>query len=64
VALIAQKMISDIAVDAFQQTNIRTTTHNAKGKQSKDRKYQLTMDDLTHVLAERGITVHKPPYYV
>lgn len=33
-------------------------------KPVKDRKYTLTMDDLTPALADYGVTVRKAQYYV
>ncbi|KAK7591147.1 hypothetical protein V9T40_002760 [Parthenolecanium corni] len=63
IALAAQKFISDIANDALQQCKIRTSNQVSKGK-TKDRRYHLTLEDLTPALAEYGIVVRKPPYFV
>ncbi|XP_055836590.1 transcription initiation factor TFIID subunit 10-like [Episyrphus balteatus] len=68
----AQKFISDIANDSLQHCKTRTsnTQHSSghgssKGqKPSKDRKYTLAMEDLTPALADYGITVRKPQYFV
>ena len=32
-------------------------------KNSKDKKYTMTNEDLAMALGEQGITVKKPPYY-
>ncbi|XP_056632024.1 transcription initiation factor TFIID subunit 10 [Diorhabda carinulata] len=69
ISIAAQKFISDIANDALQHCKMRstnTTSHSgSKSKQgTKDRRYCLTMDDLTPALAEFGITIKKPQYYV
>ncbi|XP_065218755.1 transcription initiation factor TFIID subunit 10 [Planococcus citri] len=63
IALAAQKFISDIANDALQQCKIRTSNQVSKGK-PKDRRYHLTLEDLAPSLAEYGIVVRKPPYFV
>ena len=34
------------------------------GKNSKDRKYVMTTDDLANAMADQGITVKKPPYFI
>ncbi|KAK9718142.1 Transcription initiation factor TFIID 23-30kDa subunit [Popillia japonica] len=70
ISIAAQKFISDIANDALQHCKMRSSnssssssnSKNAKG--SKDRRYCLTMEDLTPALAEFGINVKKPHYYV
>lgn len=63
ISLAAQKFLSDVANDALQHCRVRTSNQSSKSK-SKDRTYTLTMDDLTPALAEHGITVRKPPYFV
>lgn len=63
VALAVQKFISEIANDALQHSKIRSSNQLSKSK-SKDRKYTLTMEDLAPALAEYGINVRKPPYYI
>ncbi|CAG9825329.1 unnamed protein product [Phaedon cochleariae] len=69
VSIAAQKFISDIANDALQHCKMRSTNSSShtgsKSKQgTKDRRYCLTMEDLTPALAEFGITIKKPHYYV
>ncbi|CAG9854534.1 unnamed protein product [Phyllotreta striolata] len=69
ISIAAQKFISDIANDALQHCKMRSTNSSSqsssKNKQgTKDRKYCLTMEDLTPALAEFGITIKKPHYYV
>ncbi|CAG9826050.1 unnamed protein product [Diabrotica balteata] len=69
ISIAAQKFISDIANDALQHCKMRSTNSSShsgsKSKQgTKDRRYCLTMEDLTPALAEFGITIKKPHYYV
>ncbi|KAF5282825.1 hypothetical protein FQR65_LT02822 [Abscondita terminalis] len=69
ISIAAQKFISDIANDALQHCKMRSSNNSSshsssKGKGSKDRRYCLTMEDLTPALAEFGITIKKPHYYV
>jgi len=74
VSLATQKFISDIANDALQHCKMRggsgvpastTGGANAKGgKNIKDRKYVMTTDDLANAMADQGITVKKPPYFM
>uniref|UniRef100_A0A1B6KVF0 Transcription initiation factor TFIID subunit 10 n=1 Tax=Graphocephala atropunctata TaxID=36148 RepID=A0A1B6KVF0_9HEMI len=62
ISLAAQKFISDIANDALQHCKVRSSSQTkSKGK---DRRYTLTMEDLTPALAEYGIQVRKPHYFV
>lgn len=63
ISLAAQKFVSDIANDALQHCKVRSSNQASKTK-GKDRRYTLTMEDLAPALAEYGITVRKPPYYV
>ncbi|KAL6432944.1 transcription initiation factor TFIID subunit 10-like [Cataglyphis hispanica] len=63
VSLAAQKFISEIANDALQHCKTRGANQNAKTK-GKDRRYTLTMEDLTPAVAEYGIIVKKPHYFV
>ncbi|XP_064642412.1 transcription initiation factor TFIID subunit 10-like [Lineus longissimus] len=62
ISLAAQKFISDVANDALQHCKMRGAGQSSK-KQGKDKKYTLTMEDLTPALAEYGINVKKPHYY-
>ncbi|XP_050294764.1 transcription initiation factor TFIID subunit 10 [Anthonomus grandis grandis] len=71
ISIAAQKFISDIANDALQHCKMRTsnssTSHGASSKGAKgikDKKYTMTMEDLTPALAEFGIVIKKPHYYV
>ncbi|ESO91494.1 hypothetical protein LOTGIDRAFT_182759 [Lottia gigantea] len=63
VSLAAQKFISDIANDALQHCKMKASGQSSK-KQGKDKKITLTMDDLTPALAEYGINVKKPSYFL
>jgi len=64
VSLAAQKFISDVANDALQHCKMRVSSQAAK-KQTRDKQQlTLTMEDLTPALAEYGIRVTKPQYYV
>ncbi|CAH0557438.1 unnamed protein product [Brassicogethes aeneus] len=70
ISIAAQKFISDIANDALQHCKMRSSNSSSShgssktSKGSKDRRYCLTMDDLTPALAEFGISIKKPSYYV
>lgn len=63
VSLAAQKFISEIGNDALQHCKTRGANQNTKTK-GKDRRYTLTMEDLTPAVAEYGIIVKKPHYFV
>jgi len=62
VSLAAQKFVSDIAHDALQHCKMRGSGQSSR-KSGKDKRYTLTMEDLTPALAEYGINVRKPPYF-
>jgi len=62
ISLASQKFISDIAHDALQHCKMRGSGQNSR-KTGKDKRYTLSMDDLTPALHEYGIHVKKPPYY-
>lgn len=63
ISLAAQKFVSDIANDALQHCKMRGSVQSSR-KTGKDKHYTLTMEDLTPALAESGINVKKPPYFV
>ncbi|XP_005112328.1 transcription initiation factor TFIID subunit 10 [Aplysia californica] len=63
ISLAAQKFISDIANDALQHSKMRSSGQSSK-KQGKDKKMTLQMEDLTPALAEYGINVKKPMYFI
>ncbi|XP_042547337.1 transcription initiation factor TFIID subunit 10 [Dipodomys spectabilis] len=63
ISLAAQKFISDIANDALQHCKMKGTASGSSRSKSKDRKYTLTMEDLTPALSEYGINVKKPHYF-
>lgn len=63
-SLAAQKFVSDVANDALQHCKTRGVSQTSKTSKGKDRRYSLTMEDLTPALAEYGITVKKPHYFV
>ncbi|KFM65294.1 Transcription initiation factor TFIID subunit 10, partial [Stegodyphus mimosarum] len=58
ISIAAQKFISDIANDALQHCKMRGAGQSKKA--AKDKRYVLTMEDLTPALAEYGINVKKP----
>ncbi|CAG9768933.1 unnamed protein product [Ceutorhynchus assimilis] len=70
ISIAAQKFISDIGNDALQHCKMRSSNAGTSGANSKaakgikDKKYCLTMEDLTPALAEFGIVIKKPHYYV
>ncbi|XP_068122603.1 transcription initiation factor TFIID subunit 10 [Hyperolius riggenbachi] len=63
ISLAAQKFISDIANDALQHCKMKGTASGSSRNKSKDKKYTLTMEDLTPALSEYGINVKKPHYF-
>ncbi|XP_040189988.1 transcription initiation factor TFIID subunit 10 [Rana temporaria] len=63
ISLAAQKFISDIANDALQHCKMKGTASGSSRNKSKDKKYTLTMEDLSPALAEYGINVKKPHYF-
>lgn len=72
VSIAAQKFVSDVANDALQHCKTRTSNtqggsahgSNKNSKAPKDRKYALTMEDLSPALGDYGITVRKAHYFV
>ncbi|XP_048780307.1 transcription initiation factor TFIID subunit 10-like isoform X1 [Ostrea edulis] len=62
ISIAAQKFISDIANDALQHCKMKGSVQS-KNK-GKDKKLTLSMDDLTPALAEYGINVKKPAYFI
>ncbi|XP_073822481.1 TBP-associated factor 10 [Musca autumnalis] len=71
ISVTAQKFISDIANDALQHCKTRSNSQhsgshgsNKDKKSNKDRKYTLAIEDLTPALADHGITMRKPQYFV
>ncbi|XP_042231736.1 transcription initiation factor TFIID subunit 10-like [Homarus americanus] len=64
ISLAAQKFISDITNDALQHCKMRGSQQSSSKTKGKDKRFTLTMEDLTPVLAEYGITVKKPHYYI
>jgi transcription initiation factor TFIID subunit 10 len=70
VALVAQKFISDVAMDAMAYSRMRQTS-SASGMSEAARKaaalknkQTLTMEDLAAALTEHGISIRKPPYHL
>ncbi|XP_015911033.1 transcription initiation factor TFIID subunit 10 [Parasteatoda tepidariorum] len=62
IALAAEKFISDIANDALQHCKMRGAGQSSK-KAAKDKRYVLSMEDLTPALADYGINGKKPHYF-
>lgn len=63
ISLASQKFISDIANDALQHCKMKGTASGSSRNKTKDKKYTLTMEDLTPALSEYGINVKKPYYF-
>ncbi|XP_051949887.1 transcription initiation factor TFIID subunit 10-like isoform X2 [Xyrauchen texanus] len=64
ISLASQKFISDIANDALQHCKMKGTASGSSRNKTKDKKYTLTMEDLTPALSEYGINVKKPHYFI
>ncbi|KAI7797583.1 transcription initiation factor TFIID subunit 10 [Triplophysa rosa] len=64
ISLASQKFISDIANDALQHCKMKGTASGSSRNKAKDKKYTLTMEDLTPALAEYGVNVKKPYYFI
>ena len=62
-ALLAQKFISDVATDALQYNRIKQQNAQLKDKR-KDKKITLNTDDLIAALADYGINIKKPSYFM
>lgn len=63
ISLASQKFISDIANDALQYCKMKGTASGSSRSKTKDKKYTLTMEDLTPALSEYGMNVKKPYYF-
>ncbi|XP_067381713.1 transcription initiation factor TFIID subunit 10 [Channa argus] len=63
ISLASQKFISDIANDSLQYCKMKGTASGSSRSKTKDKKYTLTMEDLTPALTEYGINVKKPYYF-
>merc|ERR1712142_372540 len=59
ISLVAQKFVSDIALDALTHCKMRQAGGFKKG--IKDKKYSMTNEDLRVALSEKGISLKKPP---
>eukprot|EP00871_Galdieria_phlegrea_P004954 jgi/Galph1/545/GphlegSOOS_G5212.1 len=63
IALAAQKFVADVANDALNHSKLRQQSQTTS-KKGKDNALVLTLEDLSKALAEYGIHLKKPPYYV
>uniref|UniRef100_A0A7M5V267 Transcription initiation factor TFIID subunit 10 n=1 Tax=Clytia hemisphaerica TaxID=252671 RepID=A0A7M5V267_9CNID len=63
ISLASQKFVSDIAHDALQHCKMRGQSGQSSRKSGKDKRYTLSMDDLSPALNEYGVHVKKPPYF-
>jgi len=61
IALLSQKFISDVILDAHQTARTRGLGVMKKG--TKEPKFTLTHELLEEVLKEWGIDARKPPYF-
>lgn len=61
ISLAAQKFVSDVVSDALQHCKVRSA--GGAKKQTKDKKFTLSLEDLTPALAEYGLNVKKPHYF-
>ncbi|XP_071944174.1 transcription initiation factor TFIID subunit 10-like [Antedon mediterranea] len=62
ISLAAQKFVSDVVNESLQHCKMKGSAQSSK-KSGKDKRYTLTLDDLTPALHERGINVKKPYYF-
>ncbi|CAD5123314.1 DgyrCDS11672 [Dimorphilus gyrociliatus] len=62
VSLASQKFITDVCNDALQNCKVRIGSSSSKHK-TKEKRFTLTLEDLSPALSENGITIKKPPYY-
>ncbi|KAI8613773.1 putative transcription initiation factor tfiid subunit 10 [Chytriomyces sp. MP71] len=62
-ALATQKFIADIAQDAFHYCKIRQQAAT-KDKKGAVKKTVMTIDDLGGALAEHGINIKKPEFFI
>jgi transcription initiation factor TFIID subunit 10 len=60
-AIVAQKFISDIALDSLEHWRMRTSLLKGKAKNSK---CTLTMHDLQKAMEKRGTSVQQAPYFL
>ncbi|CAJ0957241.1 unnamed protein product, partial [Mesorhabditis belari] len=63
ISLATQKYISDIVLDAMQETRMKGLGHSVSKKTPKDVKYTLTNEVLDAVLKEYGINITRAPYF-
>lgn len=64
IALVAQKFVSDVAYEALQHCKMRGGGKEQKKMSGKDRKFALATEDLAVALADQGMVVKKPPYFI
>eukprot|EP00250_Pteridium_aquilinum_P006500 c16408_g1_i1 orf=292-690(+) len=65
ISIATQKFISEIVNDAFQLCKLRQTgpMREKKDKQSKEKRFVLTTEDLTLALKEYGVNIKRQEYY-
>lgn len=59
IAIAAQKFIHDVVSDSLQHCKLRGT----QNKKAKEKKYTLSIEDLTSALAEYGIEINRQHYF-
>ena len=61
--LLNQSLILYLVLLSIERFKLQISFVTA-GKNAKDRKYVMTTDDLANAMADQGITVKKPPYFM
>lgn len=63
VSLAGQKFLSDILNDAWRLSKLKVSAQAARSNKNKEKRSALVVEDVASALQERGITLHRSPYY-